>query len=308
MDKKITLFLRSLNGFSLIDYLIHNKLLACVCVADKKDADTHNLLQSLEHYKIPYFIYSENDLVTLDTLNKIDTNLAVIFGFPFKISQNIIDHFKENIYNIHASALPSYRGINPMFWQIRDGKEDSALVMHKLTQKFDEGDIVVSKSFLIDSQDTFGTLNGVVSQLTVSLLEEFLESFDNKLNASAQIGDISYSKEVEQSDILIDWRNMTSLEIYNLIRACNPIFGGAKVMWKNSMLSILESTIMDMNNLGIEAGTIIHIGSPEGLIVSTIDGTLRLDIISVPDGFFSGVRFANRFKLDVSEKLTMIKL
>ncbi len=309
MNKKITLFIGSLNAFSLIDYFLKNNLLACIVVADKKNVDTYELVKTLQHYKIPFFIYNQKDSMNIDNLNKIDSDFAFVFGFSFKISQDIIDYFKGDIFNIHASPLPKYRGINPLFWQLKNGEKNTALTIHKLTTNFDEGKIVFTKGFEIDSQDTFGILNGIVSQFVIGLVEEFLTLFNkNKLNASAQIGNISYAREVGQKDIIIDWKTMKSSDIYNLCRASNPIFGGAKSMWNNSMISLLEVTIVDMDNLGLEAGTIIHIGSPEGFIVSTINGCIRIDIVSVPDGFFSGLRFAKRFKIDAGDKFSSIKL
>lgn len=309
MENKIALFIASLNASNLISYLIQKNILTCVVVANQNNEDSHNLVQALHHHKIPYFLYDGDDTKNIESLKNSGANMALSFGFSFKISPSIIDHFDGSIFNIHASSLPKYRGKNPIFWQLRNGEENSALVIHKITQNFDEGEIVLKKEFEIDYHDTFGILNGLVSQFVVNLVDQFLEEFNtNKTLASAQIGDISQAKEVEQKDIIIDWKNMKSIDIYNLTRACNPIFGGAKSMWKDVMLNIFETTIMDMDNLGLEAGTIIHIGSPEGLIVSTIDGTIRIDLISVPDGTFSGLRFAKRFNIDVGEKLSTVKI
>lgn len=309
MENKIALFVASLNASNLISYLIKKNILSCVIVANKNNEDGHNLIQALHHHKVPYFLYDRDDSRNIESLKNSGANMALSFGFSFKISSNIIDHFNGSIFNIHASSLPKYRGKNPIFWQLRNGEESSALVIHKITQNFDEGEIVLKKEFDIDYHDTFGILNGMVSQFVVNLVDQFLEEFNvNKIVASAQIGDISLAKEVTQKDIIIDWKNMKSIDIYNLTRACNPIFGGAKSIWKNAMLNIMETTIVDMGNLGLEGGTIIHIGSPEGLIVSTMDGTIRIDLISVPDGVFSGLRFAKRFKIDVGEKLSTVKI
>lgn len=309
MGNKIALFVASLSASNLITYLIQKNILSCVVVANQNNEDSHNLIQALHHHKVPYFLYDEDDTKNIQSLKNSGANMALSFGFSFKISPSVIEYFNESIFNIHASALPKYRGKNPIFWQLRNGEESSALVIHKITKEFDEGEIVLKKEFDIDYHDTFGILNGMVSQLVVNLVDHFLEEFkQEKIVATAQIGDLSLAKEVIQKDIIIDWKNMKSIDIYNLTRACNPIFGGAKSMWKDVMLNIFETTIMDMDNLGLEAGTIIHIGSPEGLIVSTIDGAIRIDLISVPDGIFSGLRFAKRFKIDVGEKLSTVKI
>ncbi len=308
MHKKIVLFISSLNAFGLLNHLITKNLLSCVVVANKNDVDTHNLIQVLRQYKIPYFIDQQDDAKNIETLKKVDGSLALSFGFSTKISKTIIEFFKEDIFNIHASPLPSYRGRNPLFWQLKNGEKRSALTIHKITENFDKGDIVLTKEFDIDAQDTFGILNGFISQLVISLTDEFLALLETTFSLTPQIGEKNLAKEVVQKDIIIDWDRMSTLEIYNLTRACNPIFEGAKTVWKNAMLSIYETTIMNMDNLGLEPGSIVYIGSPEGLIVTTIDGTIRIDLISVPDGIFSGLRFSKRFNIDVGEKFSTIKL
>jgi len=309
MNKKIVLFISSLNAFGLLDYLVSKNLLGCVVVANNNSADTHNLVQVLTQYKLPFFLDYQDDSKNIEALNQFNVNLALLFGFSTKVSVKIIEFFQGNIFNIHASSLPKYRGKNPIFWQLKKGEENSSLVIHKVTQEFDEGDIVLKKEFKIDKSDTFGILNGLISQLVISLVDEFLELYEkDDLCFTSQIGEKSFAREVVQKDIVIDWEKMKSLEVYNLTRACNPIFEGAKCMWKNAMISIYEATVVDMDNFGLEAGTIVYIGYPQGLIVTTIDGTIRVDLISVPDGIFSGLRFAKRFNLDVGEKLSTIKL
>lgn len=305
---KIVLFTRNINSFSLINFLISKQLLKVIAVPSINDMETHNFIQILNQYKIPYFLYGEDETRNLQTLKSMDVNLALVFGFPFKVPLTIIEYFKTKIYNLHPFSLSKYKGENSIFWQIKSGEIKSFLSVQKLTENFNEGDILVQKEINIKYQDTFGTLNHIVSQLIVEVVDEFLKKLDiENLTALAKIGDIGYTKEVKDKEIQIDWKSMTSLEIYNLCRACNPIFGGAKTMLKNFQLFIVETTIVNMPNFGLEAGTIIHIGSPEGLIVSTIDGSIRVNIVSIPDGVFSGLCFVKHFNIEAGEKLKKLK-
>ncbi len=308
MENRITLFASSSIALNLIASLLSQKILACVVVTSRTDADATMLLQTLIQHKIPYFVFNEKeDKINLDILKQIDSNLALVFSFSHKLSSSILEHFKNDIFNIHASLLPKYRGSQPIFWQLKNAETHSALSLYRMSEHLDDGEIIIQKKFEIDSKDTYGILTAVVSQLVVNLTDDFLELFKKKgtnLRASAQIGDESKAPKIEQQDISIDWEKMTSEDIVNLTRACNPIFGGAQTVCKNASLNILEASVVDANNLGLDAGTILHIGYPEGLIVSTLSGTLRIDIISAPEGIFTGLRFSKRFGIDVGEKLT----
>ncbi len=313
ISNKITLFTSSSISLSLINYLVSKNTLACIVITNRVDADAQMLLQNIIQMNIPYFQYlDKDDNQNIEILKKVDTNLAIIFGFSHKLSENISKYFNSNIFNIHPSSLPKYRGSQALFWQLKNGEKSITLTIHKITQIFDAGDIIIQKSFDIDPKDTMGIVMGIISQLVINLVDEFLEllkqyAYDNtKVPAIAQIGDVSKAPNIERKDISINWDTMNSNDIVNLIRACNPIFGGAQTLWKNSYISILEATVVDMLNLGLDAGYILHIGYPEGLIVATIDGSIRVDIVSVPDGTFSGLRFAKRFKVDAGEQFITI--
>jgi len=308
MDNKITLFTSSSISMSLISYLLSKEILACVALTRRTDADANNLLYTLRQHNIPHFVFNdEDDNANIEILKQIKSDTAIVFSFPHKITNSVMEYFDNYIFNIHASALPTFRGKQPVFWQLKNGENKSALTLSKMVDKLDAGNIVLQKEFSIDPKDTHGILNGYISQAVVPLVEEFLElskKHKKDIPASAQIGDSSKAPSVEQKDIKIEFKTMHSQEISNLARACNPIYGGAQTIWKNSIVSILEATPVDMPNLGLEAGTILHIGHPDGFIVSTKDAALRIDIVSVPEGIFSGLRFAKRFSIDAGDKLS----
>lgn len=305
MKPKITLFASSSVALNLIGNLLSKKILACVVVTSRADADANLLLQTLVQHNIAYFVFDEkDDKKNLEILKQVDSNLALVFSFSHKLSSSILEYFNNDIFNIHASLLPKYRGSQPIFWQLKNGETSSALSLYRMSENLDDGEIIIQKEFEIDSKDTYGTLTGIISQLVFNLTDDFLELLNKHgttLSASAQIGDESKAPTVEHKDIAIEWESMTSDDIVNLARACNPLFGGAQTKWKDSLISIVEATAVDMPNLGLNAGTILHIGAPGGFIVSTIDSAVRVEIVSVPEGFFSGLRFAKRFRIDAGE-------
>jgi len=306
MNPKITLFASSSIALNLISYLLSKEILACVVVTSRADADAQTLLQTLVQHNIPHFVLDEkDDKKNLKILKQVNSNLALVFSFSHKLSSSILEYFNNNIFNIHASLLPKYRGSQPVFWQLKNGETSSALSLCKMSENLDDGEIIIQKEFEIDRKDTYGILTGIVSQLVLNITDDFLELLKKdaiNLSTSAQIGDESKAPKIEDKDIFIGWGSMTSNDIVNLARACNPIFGGAQTTWKNSYISIVEATAVDIPNLGLKAGTIIHIGAPEGLIVSTVDSALRVDVVSVPDGIFSGLRFAKRFNIDAGDR------
>ena len=306
MDKKIVLFTSSHLCLKLIEHLFSKNILEGIVLNEKLQESSALVINMITQMNIPYFQFdSVNDAKNIKELEKFNSRVGLAFGFSHKLSNEIIKHFNQNIFNIHPSFLPKYRGPQPLFWQIKNSEEKIALTIHKVTQDMDGGDIVLQKEIEIGLDNTIGMIYGIISMQLAHLVEEFIKLFkDKSLVSNAQIGKPSNAPAIRQKDLTIDWKDMSSNQIAALVNACNPILGGAKTVWKNIYINILQTTAMDMDNLGLEPGTIIHIGSPEGLIVATKDGSIRLDIISIPDGVFSGLRFAKHFNIYVGEKFS----
>ena len=54
-------------------------------------------------------------------------------------------------YNIHPSLLPKYKGRDPINDVIKKKEKISGVTVHKLTNKFDEGEILYQEKILISS-------------------------------------------------------------------------------------------------------------------------------------------------------------
>jgi methionyl-tRNA formyltransferase len=53
--------------------------------------------------------------------------------------------------NVHAGMLPKYRGINPSFWALLNQEKESAVTVHYMNEKIDEGDIIAQNVFSLEN-------------------------------------------------------------------------------------------------------------------------------------------------------------
>ena len=60
----------------------------------------------------------------------------------------------KNLFNIHFSLLPKYRGCHTNFLQVYHGEKYSGVTLHKINNGIDEGDIIDQKKFMIKLNDT----------------------------------------------------------------------------------------------------------------------------------------------------------
>ena len=84
-------------------------------------------------------------------LKKNKVNLICLAGFMKILSKNFIKNFKGKIINIHPSLLPKYKGRDPINDVIKKKEKISGVTVHKLTNKFDEGEILYQEKILISS-------------------------------------------------------------------------------------------------------------------------------------------------------------
>jgi methionyl-tRNA formyltransferase len=113
-----------------------------------------------------------------------------------------------------------------------------------------------------------------------------------------------YLPRPTDSDRIIDW-SWTAVEIDAMVRACNPVYGGALTLLKGIPLRILEtSPTQPATDSKALPGTLLAASGAEGLRVACGQGeALFVEIAYAMDGFFSGKRLAKIFGLRPGDRL-----
>jgi methionyl-tRNA formyltransferase len=297
---KVVLFAASSIVIPTLNQLLQAQKLVGVVLTSRIDSDTMQLQQQLEQAKIPYIRYQEDnpDLI----VHQIDSwqgNSGLIFTFAHKLPLMVINAFDLGLFNLHASDLPKYRGAMPLYWQIRNREPQGCLSIIAVAECFDSGDILYQQTYPLHPHDTLNSLGNNMAQHAPDCVLKFLSKLQaGSLEAKTQKGKVTLAAMPTQQDLLINWQTMSGEEIAAMARAGNPLFNGAMIIWQQSFIGLLQATVTEHSGYGVPAGTVLHIGEPEGLIVVTIDGALRLDILTITEGVFTGLTFAERFGLD----------
>lgn len=272
-------------------------LLALCIVPDRNDLHAQILERHLESLQIPTKKVSRSRLPELDTVlaeSKIDCGL--LFFFQYVLPEVLLESCPMGFYNLHPSPLPSYRGADPMFWQLKNGERQSAVVLHRIDKGVDTGPVLDSIGFEIRSDDTHNTLRNSAVYVGYEMVKTFSKLIQKA--PKPQSGQPSYAPIPKERDYTVDWKQMDGESIERLCRAANPIFGGAKTSCQGHCLGIMQSTCSCTEIPAVEPGTIIGIDEKDGIITSTLNGTLNIEYLYTEDGFFGGARFANRFGLN----------
>jgi methionyl-tRNA formyltransferase len=301
--------------FSLptINYLLNNGLVAGFAVPEFQNQNFQNIKQLSEAHHLPFNILQKNNLSNdiKNWITSINAKVVFVFSFPYKIPDAVLNMPKLEFINFHPSILPSYRGPDPLFWQIKNGVKETGITAHKMDTDFDTGPIVHIEKENITSNDTYGFLESKLSITLLKCVSNTLNVIMNNnnsfiLSAEQNEANASYYSRPQEDDLLIDWDKQNAESICNLVNASNPKYQGAVTFYKNVPVRILQTSIEDGDNLGKRPGTIVDI--KDRLKVAALDDKIiSFDIIYVMEGCYTGDLFCNLFNLSIGEKFGIAK-
>lgn len=304
---RIVVFSNSTLSLPLLTLLIEKQWLAAVVVSDEQSYQSQQLLSFLQNASVPSMLYSPESAAALKAwLVQREVNLSFIFSFRHKLPAALLDSVHYGSFNFHPSALPLFRGPCPVFWQLKTGQTNSALTIHRATEKTDGGELVVQRAFEIHRLDTYGTLMSQVAQIAPELALELICLFEQgkgRVSGIAQAGSTRYAPQPSAEDCRIFWHQLTATQISDLCRACNGIFGGAIFEFNNQSFHLVQATLVNCPAYGTIPGTVLMVAEPEGVIIVCKDGAVRLDVIAAAEGVFSAIAFAERYGLDAGMQL-----
>jgi len=292
----------------LLQVLSQKQVLAGLCVPDRVNDATIRLQQAGAMLNIPVETATQHTLTdTLPAwLTAIETDAVFVLGFPFKLPDSVLTTPRLGIYNFHFGKLPDYRGPDPKFWQIRKQEKAGTVTVHRMTERFDDGPIVAELDVPIAVQDTYGLHLTNLAYHTIQVTESMVEQLE-KANAPLQgvaqdQSKASYQSKPSAQDLTINWEKDTVASIDALVRASNPVYGGAVTYLRGMPVRILEAEPVEASSAWQPGVTSVI---DNQLYVGGVNNeAIKLSIISVEQGVYSSARFANLFRIESGEQLT----
>ncbi len=321
MSENCVVFTTSAFSLPLIDLLVCEKKLVGVILPDPNElptcaAEINNLAGRLQQAGIPYQMCCEEKLpLIVRQLDAWQAELGLIAAYPHILPAQVIDYFSLGLFNLHASLLPAYPGPMPIYWQIRNRESETGLVIHRAEIKPDTGNIVVTRKLPIHPLDTVSSLSNQLSYTAREAVAELIAFIE--ANGVSPVGEkqtvskrnvpnlpgVEYAQRPTAEDGAIDFTLMRAEEISALCRAGSGQPFAASLVIRGVPMTLLQSTAVEYPTYGTQAGTVIFVGEPEGLIISVKGGALRLDILAGTEGVYGGLAFAERFQIDPGMQL-----
>ncbi|RYI32840.1 MAG: peptide synthetase, partial [Acetobacteraceae bacterium] len=80
--------------------------------------------------------------------------------------------------NFHDGPLPDYAGLNAPVWALLNGESSHAITWHLMTSGIDEGEVLATRSFPIEDDDTAFTLNARCFAAAVDSFPEVISAME----------------------------------------------------------------------------------------------------------------------------------
>lgn len=181
------------NGTNLqviIDRVKSGELSASVVAVVSDQADAHALERARNENIQAIFVdpqgYSDRiayDAALRRRAEELDPDLIVLAGFMRVLSAEFVRGFENRVMNIHPSLLPKYKGLNTHERVLAAGDCAHGATVHFVTEKLDDGPIIIQKRIRVLPTDTVQELKQRVHACEYEIYPRAIQWFaDGYLN------------------------------------------------------------------------------------------------------------------------------
>ncbi|GAB4544512.1 MAG: hypothetical protein Kow0063_38240 [Anaerolineae bacterium] len=113
----------------------------------------------------------------IQLLHKHSPDLIIVATFKQILTQNVLSLPPLGVVNFHPSLLPRYRGPCPTNAALYHDEKVTGVTAHYVTEKLDEGNMLLQRSMVIDEADNDGRLRQKLARLTGEMIPELIGMF-----------------------------------------------------------------------------------------------------------------------------------
>jgi methionyl-tRNA formyltransferase len=99
---------------------------------------------------------------------------VLVACFPFRLPPEVFRLPRVACLNLHPSLLPRYRGLYPVFWQLRAGEPATGVTLHHVSARLDAGAVVARRRLALppgaSGSEIDTLLGGAAGDLAVEAL------------------------------------------------------------------------------------------------------------------------------------------
>ncbi len=142
-----------------------------------------------------------------DTFRAYGADAAVVVAYGLILPKAILEIPPLGCFNLHASALPRWRGAAPINRAIMAGDTATAATVMQMAEGLDTGPIALAEPIAIGADMTAGELHDEMARRGADLMARALGALERgllQLTPQAEDG-VTYAAKIDKAETRIDW-------------------------------------------------------------------------------------------------------
>jgi methionyl-tRNA formyltransferase len=212
-------------------------------------------------------------------------DVLVVAAYGQLIPLSVLDSLRQGGLGVHPSLLPRHRGASPVVAAILAGDSRTGVTVFRMNQNLDSGPILGQAELPLGGTDTTTSLTGKLAELGGDVVVQVLRLLEaGEVTEIAQLESAAtYSHRLTRQDGKLDW-TYTAEIIDRYLRALSP-WPGVTVPLQGTWVKLLrgapDANTQDASEVAL--GEILQQG-PDWILVQTIEGAYRVELIQPPGG------------------------
>lgn len=114
----------------------------------------------------------------LDRLRALEVDLVISVSCPQILRKRLLALPRLGCINVHAGPLPRYRGMLPTFWVLYEHERETAVTVHVMNERLDDGPIILQEPVPIAPDETQAGLMRRCKLIGGRLLSQAIDLFE----------------------------------------------------------------------------------------------------------------------------------
>jgi methionyl-tRNA formyltransferase len=208
-----------------------------------------------------------------DAFRAHQADAAVVVAYGLILPKPILDAARLGCVNLHASALPRWRGAAPINRAIMAGDAETAAAVMKMAEGLDTGPMAMTERVAIGPDMTAGELHDELARRGADLMVQALDALERgalQLTPQPETG-VTYAAKIDKNETRIDWTKPWKA-VHNHCRGLSP-FPGAWFELPSAVAAARVKVLRTTMGEGSGApGTVIN----DRLTIACGDGAVRI--------------------------------
>ena len=205
----------------------------------------------------------------------LNLDAAVVVAYGLLLPRPILAAPRHGCFNLHASALPRWRGAAPIQRSIMAGDAETAAAIMRMDAGLDTGPVCLQQRVLIGPDVTAGELADLLAVRGAGLMLEVLAALPaGRLVCSPQsVEGVTYASKIDKREARIDFTRPAQ-DVHNQIRALSPVPGAwleMQAQRQSERIKVLRARLADAAGA---PGTVI--GLTKGILVACAGGAIEI--------------------------------